>query len=113
MIRKERRRAPRTYSSVPLDLFDPRGHVLIGEGRFVNVSLTGSMLESHLPLQLHQTICLQVQAPGRSAFEFAGRVVWRKRKSVRNTALFNYGIQFEAISRAIALAHESVYKEVA
>ena len=109
MKRKERRRALRTYSSVPLDLFDPKGRVLIGEGRFVNVSLSGSLVESRLPLQLHQTICLQVQAPAKTPFELAGRVVWRRRRA----SLYNYGIQFESLSKVRALSHQPVYKKVA
>ncbi|OGR93372.1 MAG: hypothetical protein A2992_06205 [Elusimicrobia bacterium RIFCSPLOWO2_01_FULL_59_12] len=109
MIRKERRRALRTHSSVPLDLYDPRSHVLIGEGRFVNVSLTGSLLESRLPLALRQSIHLQVQAPGKSPFEFSGRVVWRKKRA----SLFSYGIQFKAFPRTQTLSHVSAYKEVA
>src|SRR5947208_1537782 len=87
MIRKERRRAPRTYSTVPLDLCDPKTQAVIGEGRFVNVSLTGSQLESRQPLHLRQSIRLMVQSPGKSAFEFAGKVVWRKKKASH----FSYG----------------------
>jgi len=109
MSRKERRRSLRTRSSVPLDVLDPKYHVLIGEARFVNVSQTGSLVESRLPLQLHQTICLQVQAPAKNPFEFAGRVVWRRKKA----SLYNYGIQFEALSKARALTHSPVYKKVA
>jgi hypothetical protein len=94
MSRKERRRATRTYSNVPLDLYDAAGRVIIGEGRFVNVSLTGSQLESRQPLQLRQQIHLQLQTPGRSPFHLAGKVVWRRKKA----AAFNYGIRFQRLS---------------
>ena len=93
-MRKERRRAPPTCSSVPLDLYDPHGQVIIGEGRFVNVALTGSMLESRQSLHLHQPIRLQVQTPSKSPVEFVGRVIWRKKKA----AAFTYGIQFQPLS---------------
>ena len=102
-MRKERRRAPRTYSSVPLDLYDPHGQVMIGEGRFVNVSLSGSMLESRQSLHLHQPIRLQVQAPSKSPLEFVGRVVWRKKKA----AAFNYGIQFQPLSSVNMFARQT------
>ena len=93
MIRKERRRSLRTVSRVPLDLYDPDGRMIIGEGRFVNVSLTGSLLESRQPLQLHQPIRLQIQTPGKSPIEIAAHVVWKKKK----TSLFNYGLRFDAL----------------
>lgn len=96
MSRKERRRMPRTHSNVYLDLYDSKGQAIIGEGRFVNVSMNGSQLESRQPLQLHQHIRLQVQTPGTSAFEFAGEIIWRKKKA----SLFNYGVRFEPISAA-------------
>jgi hypothetical protein len=102
MTRKERRRATRTYSSVPLDLFDPVDHVLIGEGKFLNVSLTGSQLESRQPLPLRKSIHLQVQAPG--TFGVAGKIMWRKKKA----GTFTYGIRFEPVT---SLRHS--FKEVA
>ncbi len=109
MKRSERRRANRTYSSVPLDVYDPKHRVLIGEARFVNVSLRGSLLESRYPLKLHQTVFMQVQAPTRSPFEFAGEVVWRKKKA----AGFTYGIQFQSPSKARAVSTSLSYKKVA
>ena len=93
MIRKDRRRAVRTYSTVPLDLYDPDGRMIIGEGHFVNVSLTGSMLESAQPLKLHQPIRLQIQTPGRSPIEIAAHIVWRKKL----IDTFNYGVQFDKV----------------
>ncbi len=109
-MRKERRRAPRTFSNLPLDLCDPKNQAVIGEGRFINVSLTGSLLESRQPLRLQQPIRLLVQTPGKSPFQFAGRVVWKKKKS----SVFNYGIQFESVAASLGYARQSMaYKEVA
>src|SRR4051812_24499442 len=98
MNRRERRQSPRGNSRVPLDLYDPKGRVMIGEGRFVNVSLTGSLLESRQSLALHQPIRLQLQAPGKPPV-FAGEVVWRKKKT---TTKYYYGIRFKpmAVSNA-------------
>ena len=93
MIRKERRNAPRTYSNVPLDVYDPFGRMIIGEARFVNISYTGSMLETRQPLQLHQPIRLQMQTPGRSPIGIAAHVVWKKKRADK----FNYGVQFDLI----------------
>ena len=42
MSRKERRRANRSYSSVPLDLYDPKGRMIIGEG--LKLSFAGLLL---------------------------------------------------------------------
>jgi hypothetical protein len=93
MKRKERRRDPRSNSRVPLDLYDAKGRMIIGEGRFLNVSLTGSMLESRQSLPMRKPIVLQVQGPAKEPLEFAGRVIWRKKK----TAKFYYGIRFEPL----------------
>src|SRR5262245_5913019 len=109
MNRKNRRRAARSFSNVPLDVYDPAGRMIIGEGRFVNVSMTGSLLESCLSLNSHQHIPLHVKTPGTSAFEFAGRVVWRKKKA----GGFNYGIAFEPISAAHFLAKPPAYSHAA
>lgn len=100
---KERRRSPRTYSNVPLDLYDAQGRMIIGEGRFVNISLSGSLLESRQPLQVKQTIRLQAQNPGKSPFDVAGKIVWRKK--IDET--FNYGIQFVKVSLGQALSRPS------
>ena len=104
MMRKERRGVQRSNSNVPLDLYDAKGRVIIGEGHFVNVSLTGSMLESRQSLHVRQPIRLQVQTPGKSPLEFAGRVIWRKKK----TATFYYGIQFEPVPTSPVFAREPV-----
>jgi hypothetical protein len=101
MIRQERRRTPRGNSTVPLDLYDSKGQVIIGEGRFVNISLTGSMLESRQSLPVRHSIRLQVQAPSKMPLEFVGRVIWRKKKA----AAFNYGIRFQPLSTSNAFAH--------
>ena len=62
MNRKERRRDPRSNSRVPLDLYDAKGRMIIGEARFINVSLTGSMLESRQSIPIRQPIVLQAKA---------------------------------------------------
>jgi hypothetical protein len=111
MIRKERRRAPRTSSSVPIDLYDSDGQMIIGEGRFVNISLAGTMLESRQSLHLRQPVRLQVQSPAKSPMEFTGRVIWRKKKSAR----FLYGIHFEPLAKTHVFAHqtgEAVYSHL-
>jgi hypothetical protein len=94
MSRKERRRALRTASSVPLDVYDAEGKMIIGEGRFVNVSKTGSQLESRQTLPLRRPIRLQIQSPAKSPLQFAGRVVWRKKLA----NAFSYGIEFMSLS---------------
>jgi hypothetical protein len=104
MNRRERRQSPRGNSRVPLDLYDLKGRVLIGEGRFVNVSLTGSLLESRQSLALHQPIRLQLQAPGKPP-AFAGEVIWRKRK---NTTKYYYGIRFKPMSLSTAFSRPPV-----
>ena len=102
MTRKERRRAPRTFSNVPLDLYDAAGKVIIGEGHFVNVSLTGSQLESRQTLPLRRPIRLQVQTPAKRPMQFAGKVVWRKKIA----DAFSYGIRFMPASALRGLTRQ-------
>jgi hypothetical protein len=106
--RKERRRAPRSFSSIPLDLCDPKSHAVIGEGRFLNMSMTGSLMVSRQTLPVNKPIQLLLQNPGKSPFELAGKVVWRKKKA----SVFNYGIQFKS-SLSRRSHHPVQYKEVA
>jgi len=94
MSRKERRRSVRTVSNVPIDLYDRKGQMIIGEGRFINISLSGSMLESRQELPLHKSIRLQLQSPAKAPMDFTGRIVWRKKNSFQ----FTYGVRFDPIS---------------
>ncbi len=89
-MEKERRQAPRTASSLPADLYDPKGRMVIGEGRFVNMSEHGALMESAKPLRPKQTVRLRVESAGRTALELTGRVVWARRKRPG----FAYGIAF-------------------
>lgn len=104
MTRKERRRSPRTASRVPLDVYDAEGKMIIGEGHFVNVSRTGSQMESRQSLPLRRPIRLQVQSPTKSPMTFAGRVVWRKKLA----RAFSYGIQFMPLSAVRAMVKQPV-----
>lgn len=94
MKRLERRRSVRTHSNVPLDLYHPKHPVVIGQARLVNVSTTGTQMESRFPLQLRQTIRMQVQAPAKNPFEIAGQIIWRKKKA----AGFAYGVEFQSLA---------------
>ena len=45
-VTPERRRAPRSLSKVPLEIYDSKGQMVVGEGRFLNLSVTGAMMKS-------------------------------------------------------------------
>jgi hypothetical protein len=101
MRQKERRQAPRTASNIPLDLYDAEGRVIVGEGRFLNLSTIGGQLESPKPLQLDEHLCLRVQSSGRSPLELAGRVIWAR----KNNSQFTYGIQFDEAAASRSSSH--------
>lgn len=91
MREKERRQTPRTLSNVPLDLYDAEGRMIVGEGRFLNLSTTGAQLESPKPLQVDEHLRLRVQSAGRSPLDLSGRVIWAR----KDDSQFTYGIQFD------------------
>jgi len=87
---KERRQAERIVSSVPLDIYDPRGRMVVGEGRFLNLSTIGGLMESPKPMKAKTAIRLHMVPAGKSALEIIGRVVWARKTG----SAFTYGIRF-------------------
>lgn len=87
---KERRKSPRSMSSLPLDIYDPKGRMVVGEGHFVNLSTSGGLMISRKPLKARSAVRLQIVPSGKSALELIGKVVWARKK----TAEFEYGIRF-------------------
>lgn len=87
---KERRQAVRTPSAVPLEIYDPKGRMVVGEGRFINLSTLGGLMESPKPLKARTSIRLHLMSTGKSALELLGRVVWAR----KNDSVFTYGIRF-------------------
>ena len=91
---KDRRRARRSESNLPLDIYDTQGKVVVGEGRFINLSTLGGRMLSRKPLRARSAIRLHVIPSGKPALELIGQVVWARKK----TTEFEYGIRFNADS---------------
>jgi hypothetical protein len=89
---KERRKAPRANADLPLDIYDPKGRMVVGEGRFINLSTSGGRMLSRKPLKAKAAIRLHVVPAGKSALELIGKVIWARKK----TAEFEYGIRFSS-----------------
>ena len=87
---KERRKTPRANSNLPLDIYDPKEQMVVGEGRFTDFSMLGGRLVSRKPLRVRSVIRLHVVPSGKSALELIGKVIWARKK----TAEFEYGIRF-------------------
>ena len=87
---KERRQAVRTPSSVPLEIYDPKGHAVVGEGRFLNLSTIGGLMESPKPLRANSSIRLHMVSAGKSALELLAQVVWVR----KSDSGFTYGVRF-------------------
>jgi len=88
----ERRQAARQSSNVPLDFYDQDGRMITAEGRFINVSTHGALVESRQRLKRRESVRLRVPAGSPSALELTGRVVWVRTKD----PVFWYGIRFDA-----------------
>ena len=89
-ISKERRQEPRTTSTVPLDIYDSKGRGVVGEGRFLNLSTEGGLMESPKPLKAKTAVRLHMVPAGKTALEIIGKVVWARKKA----SGFMYGIRF-------------------
>ena len=87
---KERRKTPRAISNLPLDIYDPEGRMVVGEGRFTDFSILGARMVSRKPLKARSAVRLHVVPSGKSALEIIGRVIWTRKK----TSEFEYGIRF-------------------
>jgi hypothetical protein len=92
VTKKDRRKAVRAKSNLPLDIYDTKGKVVVGEGRFVDFSTLGGRIVSRKPLKARSAIRLHVIPDGKPALELTGKVVWTRKK----TAEFEYGIRFNA-----------------
>jgi len=87
---KERRHAARTASTVPLEIYDSKGRMVVGEGRFLNLSTSGGLMESPHTLKARSSVRLHMVPAGKSALEIIGKVVWARKKQ----SGFTYGIRF-------------------
>src|SRR5882672_10388641 len=92
---QDRRRAPRTASTVPFDIYDNKGRVVVGEGRFLNLSTTGGRMVTRKVLKADAVVHLHVVPNGKPALELTGKVVWARKK----TSGFEYGIRFKPHSK--------------
>ncbi len=93
---KDRRKAIRATSDLPLDIYDTKGRMVVGEGRFINLSTIGGLMVSRKPLKTHTAVRLHVVPSGKSALELIGKVVWARKK----TSEFEYGIRFSGEMQA-------------
>ena len=87
---KERRKAARTSSNVALDIYDSRGRMVVAEGRFLNLSTTGGLLESLKPLKPRSSVRIHMAPAKKSALEIVGRIVWARKNQIG----FKYGVRF-------------------
>ncbi len=88
---RERRNQTRTQSKIPLDLYDLKGHAVVGEAQCINLSETGAQLKTKKPLKRQAKVRLHVVSAGKtSPLQLAGKVVWTKRRPRG----FTYGIEF-------------------
>ena len=87
---KDRRKAPRAPSNLPLDIYDPKGRGIVAEGYFVNLSTLGGLMRTKRPMKARSAIRLHVVPAGKPALELTGKVIWTRKK----TTDFECGIRF-------------------
>lgn len=87
---QERRKAPRAASRVPVDIYDPKGRAVVGEGRCIDLSILGARMFSRKPLKARTPVRIQLVPTGKPVLEIPGKVVWSRKK----TSGFEYGICF-------------------
>ncbi len=91
-VTNERRRAPRSPSRVPCDIYDAKGHAIVAEARCVDFSVLGARMVSRKPFKPKSAIRFQLVPSDKPVLDLAGRVVWAKKKSKG----FEYGICFNS-----------------
>lgn len=89
---KERRQAPRAVSRITVDLYDSKGKAVVAEGKCVNLSENGALLESPTPFKVKERIKLRYQPGKVPVIDVEGRIVWAS--AYRRS--FRYGIKFAA-----------------
>ncbi len=89
---KERRKAPRSPSRVPLDIYNAKGRAMVGDGRCVDLSVLGARIASKKPLKAKSTIRLRLAPLDKPIFTIAGKVIWMRKKAPG----FEYGICFSS-----------------
>lgn len=87
---KERRKAPRSTSHIPIDLYDRHGHAVTGEGELVNLSVEGAMLMTGKPLRKSQQVRFRFQPGKAPVLDLDAKVIW----SQKRRKPFQYGVQF-------------------
>lgn len=88
-MNRERRRLSRTPTNLPLELYDRKGRVIVGEGRFTNLSQEGGLMETPTPVHA-RAVRVHLGAGKSAALEIAARIVWSRRKARG----FAYGVRF-------------------
>jgi hypothetical protein len=87
---KDRRRAPRTVSTVPFDIYDAKGRGVVGEGHFLDLSTSGGRMVTRKILKSNATIRLHVAPNGKPSLQLTGKVIWVRKKSKS----YEYGVHF-------------------
>jgi hypothetical protein len=90
---KERRQSPRSHSNISLDIIDAEGKMIIGEGRCINMSTEGALMESPKPFARRERMRLHMPAGVKSPLEVSGQIVWAR----KNASSYIYGIRFDAL----------------
>lgn len=87
---KERRKVPRSHSSLPLDIYDAKGRAVLAEGQCVDLSTMGVRLISRKPFKRNSAIRLHLVPSAKPVLDIVGKVIWSRKVSPG----FEYGVRF-------------------
>jgi hypothetical protein len=93
---KDRRKAPRAPSELTIDLYDAKGHAVKAEGRFINLSTIGALLETPKPYKLSERLRLRFQPGKEPLLDVSGKIIWAHPYRRR----YRYGVVFDSASSA-------------
>ena len=90
MRKSEKRRSPRERGNTVAEFYVTDGSLLAGVGRVLDISLTGALVESAVPLESGQRLRIRLRRGDRSDLEIPVTVVRVSRKG----ATLTYGLKF-------------------
>ncbi|MFA6004331.1 MAG: PilZ domain-containing protein [Elusimicrobiota bacterium] len=93
-----RRLYARYNCDVPVFILSFVTETKIAEGRFVNLSVGGALIDCAQPLEKHTAYLFELSWKD-SRLALSGRIAWNAPRDPRNPKLLRYGVQFNLTSQ--------------
>lgn len=86
----QKRKEPRTPTSILIDVIEQEYAVTKGRGHVANISTGGIGLDSSIPLAMGTSLFLKIDA----FIEVKGEIVWSEMRE----SMFHYGVRFTGLN---------------